>query len=178
MAQVRKRKVRSKGKWRRGHRLAFACTVCLWIGTIAFIVWTVDVYGRFYSAWSRHRAQLEIAHNVLEDPISAYDSLLGWKHIPGKVVPMDAAFPGESIIFEINNNGFRGSQDYSKTKPDGIVRIVAVGRLLYIWQCSNGRHMARAVGVNRRSVRSHQYGWKRLWCGPDVSVVSGGRKSV
>lgn len=112
------------GVRRRAEQLGRLIIVGLWLNAL----WAVYLVGEealaLYEDWEAYKAQARIASIVLEDPINQYDPILGWKHIPGKVVEV---FGDEGIVFTINGNGFRGTRDYTPTRPPTKRRVIVLG---------------------------------------------------
>ncbi|MFT5431248.1 MAG: lysophospholipase L1-like esterase [Myxococcota bacterium] len=110
-----------------GAKVARGGVALLWVVAALCLFALIDRGFTVYEQWLRYQAQAGVAQIMLEEPIVAYDPVLGWKHVPGRRVDMEQAFPGENIVFEINQNGFRGVRDYSRERPDGVRRVIALG---------------------------------------------------
>ena len=111
----------------RGRTLGILLIVTLNAAVVCLLAAAWVHVASFRAEWQTYRAQIGVAHAVVEDPINAYDPLLGWKHIPGRVLAMADAFPGEGVVFEINEQGFRDTREFTKAVPPGMTRAVAVG---------------------------------------------------
>lgn len=97
----------------------------VWIGLALAAAWLVRETVLAWRPWKVYSAQTGIAIRVLEDPINADDPLLGWKHVPGRSVPMPIL--GGDVVWTINSNGFRGDRDVTPTVPPGKHRVIALG---------------------------------------------------
>ena len=74
----------------------------------AWFLWEVrEAWG----AWRQRVAQVGVAQVVGEDPINQDDPLLGWKHAPGRSVPMEGF--GPDVVWTINANGL----SYGRSQP-------------------------------------------------------------
>lgn len=73
------------------------------------------------------RYATEYAEHTIEDPIMQYDSVVGWKHIPGKEAFIRSAYPGMDLTFKINESGFRDSHTGALPDKGERKRILGVG---------------------------------------------------
>ena len=78
------------------------------------------VAGLALFGWRLYRrpwAQAEIHH-------TRHDPDLGWSNVPGIVLP-DMYGPGRAL--RINRQGFRADEEYSRSPPPGMVRLICSG---------------------------------------------------
>lgn len=94
-----------------------AVLVLVFLEGLLSLVWLIPDYHRF-------RAEQPKAAEFKEESHSRYDPELGWVHVPGKHI---ADFYGPGLDITINDEGFRGDEDYLAGKTPGRYRVVALG---------------------------------------------------
>lgn len=106
-------------------RVGYALLALLYGALALGLGWLVIRSAGVWQAWQTYSAQAGVAVHVMEDSVNADDPTLGWRHVPGRSVPMPNL--GPDVVWTINSQGIRGLRDYDLHVPTGLRRVVALG---------------------------------------------------